>query len=180
MIEIWKPIEGYDNYMVSNLGRVKSLNYNRTGKEKLLKPSTQNGYLSIGLSKNGKLKKLRVNRVVAEAFIPNPDNKSFIDHINTDRTDNRVDNLRWVTNNENMNNHLTLIKCSESKKGKLNPKHKSILQFDLNGNFIRKWDCIKDTGFHSSHISKCCNGKRKTAYGYIWKYEEINELKNSA
>lgn len=179
MTEVWKPIEGYDNYMVSNLGRVKSL---KRGILKLIK--NKNGYYYISFSKYGKIKTFIVHRLVAEAFLPNPDNKPQVDHINTNRTDNRVENLRWTTYKENNNNQLTKKHFSECRKGKLNYKSKKVLQFDLNGNLIKSWDTVREaereTNIHSSHISRCCNGKRKTAYGYIWKYEEINELKNSA
>ena len=173
-MEIWKDIEGYDNYMVSNQGRVKSLNYKHTGKEQVLKPIKHNkGYLMVRIYKNGKSKNFKVHRLVAQAFIPNTENKSFIDHINTDRTDNSVDNIRWVTLKENNNNPLTKEK-QVGKIGKLNPNHKPILQFDKNMNFIRKWECAYDVqrelGFKQSNISNCCNGKRKTSYGYLWKH----------
>lgn len=118
-MEQWKDIKNYDNYMVSNLGRVKSLNYNRTGKERVLKPSKdKDGYLIVGLYKNGKGKTHKIHRLVAETFIPNPENKPCIDHINTDKTDNRVENLRFVTQYENMNNEISKKKMSEAKQGK--------------------------------------------------------------
>ena len=175
MIEEWKDIEGYTDYMVSNLGRVKSLNYRKTDKEQVLKNKIdKDGYLLVNLYKNGKSKTFKIHRLVAQAFIPNSDNKPFIDHINTNRSDNRVENLRWVTHKENMNNDLTLIKCSKSKKAK------PILQFDLNDNFIRRWYCIKDVerelGFNQGSISACCSSKRKTSHNYIWKYESDYEL----
>ena len=113
MNEIWKPIKDYEGlYEVSNLGRVKSLNYKRTGKEKILKNSECNGYLVVSLVKNGKLKQFYVHKLVAEACILNPENKPCIDHINTIRNDNRIENLRWVTYKENMNNELTKEKLS--------------------------------------------------------------------
>lgn len=107
--EIWRTIEGYNGmYQVSNLGNVKSL---RFGKERVLKTAfDNNGYHRLGLYKDGKVKKWYVHRLVCEAFIPNPDDKPCIDHINTDRTDNRVENLRWATVKENQNNPLTILK----------------------------------------------------------------------
>ena len=100
MEEIWKDIEGYNgDYQVSNLGRVKSFKY---GKEKILKPQKLNtGYLSINLCKNGKMKTSRINRLVAEAFLPNPENLSEVDHINSDKTNNCVENLQWISHVEN-------------------------------------------------------------------------------
>lgn len=179
MIEEWKDIEGYDNYMVSNFGRVKS-NFN--GKERILIPYIirRTNYFQVSLSKNGKCKKFLVHRLVAEAFIHNADNKPQIDHINTDRSDNRVENLRWVTRAENMNNPLTIEKLSKTykgRKGKLNNSSKTILQLDKNMLFIKKWDCARDIerclGYSYQNISHNCRGKIKTAYGYIWKYYDI-------
>ena len=110
--EIWKPIKDFEGYYeVSNIGRVRSLNYKRTGKGKILKNiEDYKGYLEVGLTKNGKRKQFKVHRLVAEAFIPNPENKPCIDHINTIKSDNRVENLRWVTYKENSNNEKTLEK----------------------------------------------------------------------
>ena len=110
--EIWKPIKDFEGYYeVSNIGRVRSLNYKRTGKGKILKNiEDYKGYLEVGLTKNGKRKQFKIHRLVAEAFIPNPENKPCIDHINTVKSDNRVENLRWVTYKENSNNEKTLEK----------------------------------------------------------------------
>ena len=110
--EIWKPIKDFEGYYeVSNIGRVRSLNYKRTGKEKILTNiEDYKGYLEVVLTKNGKRKQFKVHRLVAEAFIPNPENKPCIDHINTIKSDNRVENLRWVTYKENSNNEKTLEK----------------------------------------------------------------------
>lgn len=129
MTEIWKTIKDYPNYQVSNLGRVKSLNYLRTGKEKILRINKdKDGYFQITLSKNGKVKTHKIHRLVAEHFIPNPDNKPCIDHINTDRTDNNVENLRWTTQKENCNNPITKTKhriaCTEETKNKLSKANK--------------------------------------------------------
>ena len=193
MIEEWKDIEGYEGlYQVSNLGNVRSLD--RTviysdGSEcfykgKILKQNKDiGGYLRISFNKFGKKKIYFTHRLVAEAFIPNTDNKPSIDHINTNRTDNRVENLRWCTQKENCNNPLTIKKMSvnngKPSLGKFSKEHNSskpILQFDLNGNFIRKWDCAKDVerelGFNRGHISSCCKKMYgfKTANGYIWRY----------
>ena len=180
MNEIYKDIENYEGlYQISNLGRVKSLDYHRTRKEQILKPATdKGGYLFVGLCKNGKCERLLVHRLVATAFIPNPDNKPCIDHINTNRTDNSVDNLRWTTQKENCNNPISKKKKigksnpMYGKYGKLNHNSKPILQLSLDDNFIRMWDCAseveRELGFSQGNISMCCNGKRNTANGYKW------------
>ena len=113
--ELWSDVKGYEGiYKVSNYGNVLSCK-----KDRLLKPSFNNsGYLYVILYKNGVGKHYLIHRLVAEAFILNPEEKSDIDHINTIRDDNRVENLRWVTKSENMNNELTRKKNSESHKGK--------------------------------------------------------------
>ena len=168
MEEIWKNIKGYGNIcQVSNFGRIKCDKSIKTPyKEK-------KGYLRIAL----KGKKHLVHRLVAEAFIPNPENKPYIDHINTDRTDNRVENLRWVTNKENCNNPISKQNYSKSNKGKTVV---SILQFDKNMNFIKKWESMTDAetslGIKRS-LSEYCSEKygRKTAGGFIWRYADDYE-----
>ena len=129
--EIWKPIKDYEGlYEISNLGRVKSLNYSRTGKEQILKPQKRkNGYLGVILCYKNTQKQVNIHRLVAEAFIPNPENKPYVDHINTDKLDNRACNLRWVTQKENLNNLLTKDKMnsrkqSEETKKKISEAHK--------------------------------------------------------
>ena len=125
--EIWKDIEGYEGlYQVSNLGRVRSLDrvyeaikgHPQYCKGKILKAfiHPQTHYCVTDLWKNNKRVHVKTHRLVAKAFIPNLDNKPFIDHINRDRQDNRVENLRWVTKVENMNNPLTLKAISIAQK----------------------------------------------------------------
>ena len=179
MNEIWKPVKDYEGlYEISSLGRVKNLNYRGTGKEKILKNTEdRKGYSTISLRKNGKRKLLKVHRLVAEAFIPNPESKPCVDHINTIRNDNRVENLRWVTNKENNNNPLTKKKMRETKKGENNPKNKPVVQIDPNTNEVVNTYCSareasRQTGVNHGNISQCCNDKRKTTGGFIWKFAE--------
>lgn len=114
MNEIWKTITGCPGYEVSSFGRVKSLNYNKTGCEQILKNRVcTSGYFIVNI----KGKSCFVHKLVAEAFIENKLNKKHVDHINTIKTDNRVDNLRWVTQNENCNNIITRKHMSDSSKG---------------------------------------------------------------
>lgn len=192
--EIWKEIEGFDNYQISNLCRVKNIKFNR-----LVKPLLDNrGYIMVNLYKEGKMKRLSLHRLIAIAFIPNPENKPCIDHINTDRSDNRIENLRWCTQKENHNNPLSLINHSKAAKGRIVSEEqkknqsekmkgrykgnkwgsKKIIQLTLDGNFIREWESIKDAadslGVSSTAIWNCLNGKSqvKSIKGYKWKYKK--------
>lgn len=174
MEEIWKYIDGYPNYMVSNMGRVKSLNYNKTGKEKLLKPSKQNcNYLMITLSNNGKRKMFLIHRLVADAFIPNPDNLPQVNHKDEDKTNNCATNLEYCDRKYNIN-WGTGVK--RSAKYRTNGKcSKAVLQYDLVGNFIKEFPSLKEVqrqlGYDTGSISNCCRGKAKTSGGYKWRYK---------
>ena len=128
--EIWKDVQGYEGlYQVSNLGRIKSLGRfvdklkcHYWQEEKILKLRKRvDGYLNVILSKKGKTKTFSVHRLVAMTFISNPENKPEVDHINAIKTDNSVNNLRWASHKENMNNSLTIAFLSISKLGENNP-----------------------------------------------------------
>lgn len=181
--EIWKDIEGYENlYQVSNMGRVKSLDkldgIGRTVKGKILSlTADKDGYLQVSLYKNGANKRCKVHRLVAQAFIPNPENKLCVDHINTIKDDNRIENLRWVTHKENCNNPLSYKKLLENIPHRYldkNPNSKQIIQFSQNGKLIRKWRCMEEAALELNilpqGISKCCRGTRKTSGGSKWEY----------
>lgn len=183
MQEIWKDIKGYEKlYQISNYGNVRSLTHIRsTGKGKCLqkgktlKPGIQNvGYKFVVLSKNGITKGYRVHRLVAEAFIPNPNNYKYINHKDENKLNNNVNNLEWCTLSYN-NAYGT--KIERSKKKMINTVGRKIRQYDLKGNLIRTWDCIMDAERYlnikraSSPICACCKKKKPTAYGYIWDYD---------
>lgn len=175
MNEIWKDIVGYEGlYQISNLGNVKSLDYRRTGKERILKPVTDSvGYLHVVLCKNRKLKTFNIHRLVANAFLENPDHKSDVNHKDEDKTNNCVDNLEWMTRKENINYGTHNERVSRSI---INHKaiSKLVLQFTKNGEFVKEWPSMhqieRELGFYNCNISQCCNGKRKTAHGYVWKF----------
>lgn len=194
--EEWKDIEGFEGlYQVSNLGRVKSLdkwvksknNSMQFRKSRILKPNTTIwGYLQVNLYNNGVSKMCTIHRLVAQAFIPNQENKPEVDHINACRWDNVVWNLKWATKEEQLDNPFTFKHRSECKKGEKHPfygkygkehhRSKPVLQYDLNNNLIKRFDCLleieRELGFSHGCISMCCQGKQKTACGYIWKYGE--------
>lgn len=165
--EIWKPIDGFE-YEVSNLGRVKSLPRNTTS-GKILKPiKNWRGYLRVGLSKDGKLFLKSVHRLVAEAFIENPNNLPEVNHLSEDKTDNRVQNLCWISNIDNINYGTGIERRAKTHCKKVN-------QYDLDGNFIQEWDSAadiqKNLGIPKQNISKCCLGLRHTCGGFVWKFE---------
>ena len=175
--EIWRNIEGYENYQVSSYGRVKSIR-DRYGnpREKILRQAKmKNGYLYVALCKNGKMKTCYVHRLVAIAFIPNPNNYPTVNHINEIKTDNRVSNLCWM-NLSQQQRHGT---CQQRRVEKLTNGvlSKQVYQYTKDEKLVAIWKSVnecKRNGFCKSHISACCNGKLKSHKGYIWSYTEIN------
>lgn len=128
MEEIWKDIEGYEGlYQVSNLGRVKSLNYAKQGKEKILKDRiSATGYKRVNLSKSGERKTYYVHRLVAETFIPNPNGYSEVNHKDENKSNNNIDNLEWCTSKYNSNYGTRNERQSEKMKGRrLTEEHKN-------------------------------------------------------
>ena len=166
MKEIWKDIKDYEgHYQVSNLSRVKSIKF---GKERILKPVTdRHGYLIVGLWKNNKQKTYKVHRLVAEAFLPNTDNLTQINHKDENKSNNNVNNLEWCDCKYN-NTYGTRIERISKRRSK------TVLQYDLEGNFIREWkssaECGRN-GFNQGHVAACCQGKLKKHKDSIWRYK---------
>ena len=215
----------YNNYFVDKLGNIYSLNKIL---KKLVPRKHTGGYLTVGI--NGKNK--YIHRIVAEVFIPNPNNYPLVNHINGDKTDNRAENLEWCTASENQKHALknglrptkkiyqysidgefirewlnfkqlkeafpnirrsALTRCSKGsytslgymwkyeKSANVKPfksvgvkQQKEVLQCDLQGNVLKKWESIKKAqetlNIATGDISRCCNGKRKTCGGFIWRF----------
>lgn len=183
--EIWKQISGYEGiYEVSNLGRIKSCDKivdddycgKRRFRSRVRRQSKNNsGYYQVGLSKNNKVKKFLVHRLVCEAFCENPDNKPEVNHINEIKADNRACNLEWCTRRENLN-----FGTRNERAGKASgmTRGKPIQQFTQNGEFVAEYwsarEASRQTGISQGNISNCANGSRRNSHagGYIWKYKE--------
>lgn len=171
-MEVWKDIEGYEGlYQVSNFGRIKSLPKKKgngvgyiTNTSFLKLCVNHNGYCIVNLSKHSVLTFKQVHRLVARAFIPNPENKEQVNHINGVKTDNRLENLEWCTNGENQKHRHSVLKQK--------PYGKPIVCIESGKEFTSAFVAGKQEKIDSSTITACCRGRRKTAGGYHWKYKE--------
>lgn len=201
--EIWKPVVGYEGlYEVSNMGRIRTVPHFMTAKDgrkmlipaKIRKQSVDwHGYLYVKVRRDNKQISLRLHRAIMEAFVPNPYNKPFIDHINTIKTDNRIENLRWVTAHENTQNPITLQRIKDActkeeierqrqvknKNGTLNTK--KVFQYTKDGLFVNEHESISDAAkslglnYKTScgNISIAIDKDTKSAYGYKWYSKRI-------
>ena len=177
MKEIWKDIKDYEGlYQVSNWGRVKSMNYNHSGKEKILKTGTyKSGYLYVVLYKNNKRRHLSIHRLVAEAFLEIPEDiKQYIgtvylqvNHKDENKQNNNVENLEFCDIKYNCNFGTRTERVAEKIS-------KIVLQYDLEGNFIKEWkstmECDRN-GYNHGHVAACCRGELKKYKGFIFKYK---------
>lgn len=157
--EQWRSIEGFDNYLVSNKGRIMN---GKTGR--ILRPADDGGgYDKVVLCKNGITSTKKVHRLVAQAFIDNPNNLETVNHIDEDKHNNNVENLEWLSSGDNTRYSLS----------------KPVEQYDLySGELLATYPSTMAVerlmGFGNSTISMACRGQYKKAYGYIWKYADNN------
>lgn len=179
--EVWRDVVGYEGlYQVSNIGRVKRLAHTReispkgykqivSYKEKIISPCRTDRYIQLQLSKNGKKQPVLVHRLVAEAFIPNPNNLPCVNHKDENKHNNCADNLEWCTQKYNLNYgegykiHTHLMRTRHGK---------AVDQYDKNGKFITTYDCANDVEpeYSVSHVISCCKKKRKSHKNFIWVY----------
>lgn len=184
--EIWRDVGGYeDYYQVTNFGRVKRLAGKGCRQERILKPQKRNdGYLQVCLFKKGKMKNFLVHRLVAQAFIPNPDNLPCVNHRDENpsnnfvfvREDGSIDfkqsNLEWCTQGYNLEYGTARERMAKAlTNGK---KSKRVAQKTKDGELVKIWpstmEVQRQTGYDQGNIGKCCRGKQKSYKGYLWEY----------
>lgn len=175
MKEVWKPVKGYEGlYEVSSIGRVRSVKRNL-----VMHPQPRkHGYLGIQLhGRGGNAKGFRtmsVHRLVAEAFIPNPNDLPEVNHIDEDKTNNRVENLQWVSHIDNTNYGTAQNRRAEKLRN--GSKSVAICQYTKDGKFIAEYPSLaeveRQTGYAKANICRCAQGSKQYthAYGYVWKY----------
>ena len=178
MKEIWKPVRNYEGlYEVSNMGRVKSLNYRKTGKERILKVGYDEcGYPLVALCKEGKMKTHRVHRLVGQAFCENLMGYTELNHIDEDKQNNRADNLEWCSRQYNVTYNGRAKKAGKKTAEKLS---KPVYSINKESGLITYWESAKvasrQTGIASSNICACLKGRQKSCGNHIWFYADDDD-----
>lgn len=174
--EEWKDIRGLEGYQVSSLGRVR---YKDTGEIRHI-PYNSRGYAVMGFRTESGRKCFYVHRLVANAFVPNPDNKPDVDHLNTIKSDNRAINLRWVTRKENQNNPITHKKMVAFANSE-NHFRKKVFQYSLAGEFLSEYESLISasckSGVGKCSISACIRGITRRGGNYIWRTQKVERTK---
>ena len=174
-----RAIEGYPGYYVRDNGEIWSVK--KGAPRRLIPTLDRKEYERVKLSVNGKSKTIRVHRLVAEAFIPNPDNKPQVNHKDENKRNNRVTNLEWATCSENVRYGTGISRRANSRKGSTVDNRKvieankiPIFQLDIDGKILKAWasatDAGKELNLQATHITDCCRGKRRTCGGFKWRY----------
>jgi hypothetical protein len=183
-MEIWKTIEQDTNYQVSTQGRFKN-------KQGQILTTKQTGYIYVRVGKD----KILLHRLIAQTFIPNPDNLPDVNHKNGIKSDNRLENLEWMSRRDNMVHahetglisHKTGLghhnygkptpESVKKKQSAVRKDKKKVYQYTLDGDFVKEWESTKATelaGYNRSSVSQCLNGKIRQSYGYIWSFDDPN------
>lgn len=164
-MENWKSIAGYEGlYEVSDEGNVRSLNFNHTGKTRILKQADDSrGYLQVILCKDGICKCMKVHRLVAEAFVQNPLHLETVNHKDENKTNNSASNLEWMSRADN-------VAYSQPQWTKRPVQMFDKLTGKLLATFPSTAEAERQTGIAASNIVSCCSGKLKSAGGYVWRY----------
>ena len=180
MEEVWKKIKYYDNYQISNLGNVRKITKNGfipikcspRGSQKT--NNTKEKYMGVTLSKNGIRKGFAIHRLVAEAFIPNPNSYPLVNHINGIKDDNCVCNLEWCTMQQNIKHAYDVLNMKNH--------YGSVKQYSKNGEFIKEYSSVREAsrelGIHFGNIIKCANKQRNVAGGYVWRFHSDDTSPN--
>lgn len=168
----WKQIKGFDGYFINVEGQIKSTRSFKGTQEKILKPSkNQQGYITYNLMRSGKVYQKPLHRLLMETFIPNINNLPCINHIDGNILNNSLDNLEWCTYSHNNKEAYKL----GLKQSRIKPKQ--VIQLNKNNEIENVFESLqqveKTLGYSSGNIAQVCNRKRKSAYGYIWRY--VNE-----
>ncbi|QKF93807.1 HNH endonuclease with NUMOD4 motif [Fadolivirus algeromassiliense] len=176
-IELWKQIEKFPDYQISTMGRVRVVKSNRVGRENkvsIMKPSPRGNYLQVTLKNDIVRKSINLHTIVAKIFIPNskPDNYKYVDHIDRDGTNNKINNLRWCTHQENMDYYKETIEY----------KGKKIYQYDLDNNLVKEWNDIREIlevhpEYKRDSMYKMLAGQMEKLYDYVWKYDDKDDIK---
>ena len=184
MKEIWKDIRGYEGrYRVSNFGSV----FSQITNKRLKQTRSNTGYYQVQLYGENGVSNILVHKLVAEAFVENPDKKPEVNHLDGDKSNNCMSNLEWVTRSENTHHAISKglrpLCPMYGKRGDENPLSKEIIQYDLDGKYIRLWKGIANAARYynanEASISGCLNGRNKTAAGYIWRFADNEETQES-
>ena len=160
---MYAVINNYPDYIVTSDGEIYSNKYKTP--RRLKTHINRGGYERVGLCKNGKQKLFLVHDIIADAFIPNPDNKPYVNHKDENKLNNSVGNLEWCTTSENNNYGTRLARIADAKK-------KKVIQVSISGEIIRVWDSQSDASkaLGLKNINNCLKGKRKRCGGYEWRY----------
>lgn len=191
MEEIWKSVLDFEClYEVSNFGRVKGIDrivVRSDGKKRHIKEHIMKqrvgkcGYYYVCLSKNGKHYMKRVHKIIANAFMLNQDNSLIINHKDEDKLNNSIENLEWCTYSYNAKYGTAISRMLDSRKNnKCCNSEKEVVQYTKDGVFVAEYRSVNEVedknGFKHSHISECCNGKLKQAYGFVWKFKNKDSI----